>query len=354
MAYLHQQKRDGVWFLIDKSRKPSWIKLGKITRNKARQVLLRYQTERTYLRLGLEAPHLEIKFKELVSEYLEHIKPIKAARTVQLETDLLTYLEKTFGESLIHTITVADLEKYLSEKNYKPWTWRHIFNSVRMAFRLAVEKKYIQKNHLEKIRLPRLKKSTPKFVDPDLLDTLMEYMEGRTKFYFMLLKYTAMRPGEILKLKPSSIRKIKFKDQDGKIQEREIFVIPNPKGDLDRRVAIHSKILPLVKEAIKNLNPDDWLFAGKKEGEHQKSMKSALVRALRRATNEQEKLPKNERVNFNGITLYTFRHTVATDMLAKTGDLRAVQTVLGHTSSKTTEIYAHALEAAKLNAIEVL
>jgi len=54
------------------------------------------------------------------------------------------------------------------------------------------------------------------------------------------------------------------------------------------------------------------------------------------------------------ITQYSLRHTYATKLLLENVDLRTVQITLGHSSSKTTELYTHPFEEAKTRAASIV
>jgi integrase len=68
-----------------------------------------------------------------------------------------------------------------------------------------------------------------------------------------------------------------------------------------------------------------------------------------------KKGPQNERlfepdfVRKNNINLHTFRHTYAHNMLNKGVPKEVLQTLLGHRSIKTTEIYANWIRKEELD-----
>jgi integrase/recombinase XerD len=77
--------------------------------------------------------------------------------------------------------------------------------------------------------------------------------------------------------------------------------------------------------------PKTYLFEGLNPGEpySDKSLQSVLNQALHKVGNTKP------------VTLHWLRHSYATHLLESGTDLRYIQELLGHSSSKTTEIYIH-------------
>jgi len=113
-----------------------------------------------------------------------------------------------------------------------------------------------------------------------------------------------------------------------------MLIILNSKGKKDRVVPVSEKVITMLREYYKIYKPKTWLFEGQNMGEQysETSLQKVLKMALKAA-----KMHKP-------VTLHWLRHSYATHLLESGTDLRYIQELLGHKSSKTTEIYTHVTE----------
>jgi site-specific recombinase XerD len=141
----------------------------------------------------------------------------------------------------------------------------------------------------------------------------------------IMLCYSAgLRLGELLSLKPNDI------DSD-RMQIR----IKGGKGKKDRYTLLAEKILPLLRDYYKKYRPKEYLFEGEGGGQYsERSIQTVVKEALLRANIKKY------------ATVHTLRHSFATHLLENGTDLRYIQNLLGHSSSKTTEVYAHVTSKA--------
>ena len=135
-----------------------------------------------------------------------------------------------------------------------------------------------------------------------------------------LIYSCGLRRGELLNLK--------LEDIDSK---RGLVIIRMAKGKKDRVTPLSEKVLVMLREYLKAYKPKIWLFEGQCAGERydERSLASVLKQAL-------EKCKINKPV-----TLHWLRHSYATHLLESGTDLRYIQELLGHRSSRKTEIYTH-------------
>ena len=139
----------------------------------------------------------------------------------------------------------------------------------------------------------------------------------------LTIVYSAgLRSGELIKLKIQDI------DSD-RMQIR----IHQGKGKKDRVTLLSKNALVLLREYYKAYTPKKWLF----EGQHGGQYTSSSLRKVLHSSTEKCKINKN-------IRLHDLRHSFATHLLESGTDIRYIQTLLGHSSSKTTEIYTHVSE----------
>lgn len=124
---------------------------------------------------------------------------------------------------------------------------------------------------------------------------------------------------ELLALKPEDI--------DSK---RMLVRINKGKGNRDRLTLLSEKVLVDLRNYYKKHQPTDWLF---ESPDGNRYSATSVRKILRRSA-------KCAGIN-KSITPHTLRHSFATHLLEAGTDLRYIQTLLGHKSSKTTEIYTH-------------
>ena len=128
-------------------------------------------------------------------------------------------------------------------------------------------------------------------------------------------------------LRLNEIISVKLSDID---RERMQLKVNQSKGRKDRYTKLSEKILPVLDAYIKEYAPDDLIFTG--VGGKPYSDKSVQ---------EVVKKAANVAGIIKVVTPKTLRHSFATHMLENGVDLRYIQNMLGHESSKTTEIYTH-------------
>ena len=104
--------------------------------------------------------------------------------------------------------------------------------------------------------------------------------------------------------------------------------IKSAKGKKDRKSVLSPILLGLLRSYYKEYKPSYWLFEGQDGGQY--SAKS-IQKILRKAVKDTNSNPWG--------TVHTLRHSFATHLLQEGMNLRYIQTLLGHSSSKTTEIY---------------
>jgi len=106
--------------------------------------------------------------------------------------------------------------------------------------------------------------------------------------------------------------------------------VRNAKGKKDRVTLLSNELLKLLRDYYKIYRPKEWLFEGQTK---QQYSPSSIRQFFNRA--------KIKALGRSSATVHTLRHSFATHLLENGTNLRYIQKLLGHSSSKTTEIYTH-------------
>ncbi|MDD3051023.1 MAG: tyrosine-type recombinase/integrase [Candidatus Cloacimonetes bacterium] len=173
---------------------------------------------------------------------------------------------------------------------------------------------------------PRKEKKLPEVLSEEEVTKILKQISNLKHQCIIYLIYSAgLRLSEVVHLKIEDIH-----------SDRKQIFIRSAKGNKDRYGILSETVLQLLRNYYKEYKPQLWLFEGQKREQYsrrsiQKIFKEALLLSG---------VKKNA-------SIHTLRHSFATHLLEHGTDLRYIQELLGHKSSKTTEIYTHITASAR-------
>ena len=167
---------------------------------------------------------------------------------------------------------------------------------------------------------PRTEKTLPIVLSPEETQLILVAPTNLKHRAILTTIYSAgLRVSESIALKKTDI--------DSK---RMQIRVSQAKGKKDRYTLLSPKTLDLLRRYVAEFKPKEYLFEGLNNQPYSdRSIQSILKAAVKTAGIEKR------------ITVHTLRHSFATHLLENGTDLRYIQSLLGHESSRTTEIYTH-------------
>jgi integrase/recombinase XerC len=237
----------------------------------------------------------------------------------------------------LEALTAADFRAWLASRgNHAAASRAHGLSIVRGFFRFLQRRELASNAMLSAVRGPRLPKSVPKALTTDEADAMLaaagdalEPWQGKRDVALLTLLYGAgLRIAEALSLTRACAPIVPG------------VMIVTGKGGKQRQVFILDAVADAINAYIAAcpypLLPDRPLFVGFRGGPLVARVVQRRMAELRRALN----LPETA-------TPHSLRHSFATHILGASGDLRAVQELLGHASISTTQRYT-AVDAPRL------
>ena len=217
------------------------------------------------------------------------------------------------------------------DNNYSAISVHRKISCLRVFFRYLRKEGIIKNDPLEKVVLPKRKKSLPVFIEEEAMTQLLDNfsfgdgfagLRNRTIIEFLYL--TGMRRSELIGLK----------DNDVDLSEGSVKVT----GKRNKQ-----RIIPLVKPFIKRLEEyikvrneniqtenNGWFFITNSGNKlYDKYVYNTVNSYLAMVTTIEKKSP------------HVLRHTFATHMLNRGADLNSIKELLGHANLSATQIYTH-------------
>ncbi|MFH1405287.1 MAG: site-specific tyrosine recombinase/integron integrase [Patescibacteria group bacterium] len=284
--------------------------------------------------------------QKYIREFLEHLE-VERGRSPRTICNYDFYLQrfaKWAGQPHPKVISKEMIKKY------RLWLNRAAFGRKDETMKKTTQNyhlialrsflKYLAKNDIEslspdKIELAKQSMRTVEFLEDDELERLLAQPHKlnnglialRDQAILELAFSTGMRVSELSNL---TIDHVNLK--------RDEFTIRG-KGDKPRVVFLSENAKTAIKEYLnKRRDTSPFMFVSHDRAKRRRAEQGPLTpRSIERIV---ERYAKAAGIS-KRITPHTMRHTFATDLLLSGADIRAVQSMLGHSSITTTQVYTH-------------
>lgn len=219
-------------------------------------------------------------------------------------------------KELLH-INENDIREYLQilMKDGKSNSYiNQMLNSIKFYYEIVEG----MPNRFYSIERPRKETKLPKVISKEEVKLTINYTNNiKHKCVVSLLYSAGLRRSELLNLK--------LKDIDSK---RMVINVIQGKGKKDRLTLLSKTVLEDLRKYYIEWQPKDYLFEGQTGGKYSPQSVLKIVKSAAKKA----KITRN-------VTPHMLRHSFATHLLEAGTDLRYIQVLLGHSSTRTTEIY---------------
>ena len=265
-------------------------------------------------------------------EFLKNDKKLSENTLQSYRRDIVQYEEyinvKNLNYIKLDSEEINSYLKYLQKNNKKSSTISRSLASIRSFYQYLLRTKSIKKDPTEGIQSPKIEKKAPSVLSSQEVELLLEQpstedLKGmRDKAMLEFAYATGMRVTEIISL-----------DIDSVDLDKGYVVCKN--GSKQRNIPLGTMSLKALKDYVENARPiiikDD-------------SVKALFVningkRLTRQGFWKIVKYYKEQAHITKDITPNVLRHSFATHLLQNGADLKAIQTMLGHSDISSTQVY---------------
>ncbi len=276
-------------------------------------------------------PQKSKKLYEVVQEELRLRN--YSQKTIKAYVSCLRQFVRYFQPRHPRALNDEDVRRYLlyllEEKKQTAGT----VNQVLSAIRFLYVELYRRPLAMRDLPRPRKDRKLPDVLNSEEVLRIFGRISNLKHRTMVMLAYgTGVRVAELVRLR--------IEDIDVR---RRLIHVRKGKRSKDRYTILPDALLPILHKYWTNfeLGNTGWLFPGKEPGSHlsERSIQAVIRRVVDAAAVSKK------------VSMHTFRHTFATELLEQGTDIRYIQELLGHESSRTTEIYTH-VSSKKLSKIK--
>ena len=266
-------------------------------------------------------------------KFLENDKKASNNTLQSYKRDLEQYRNYLITNDLKYNkITEKEVKEYLEylmeEQNKKPSTISRMIASIRSFYQFEVKNKKVNEDPTEKVQSPKIEKKAPCILTTKEVELLLEQptnedLKGiRDKAMLEFAYATGMRVTEIISLNV----------EDVNIEQEYVQC---KTGKKTREIPLGKMALSAIKEYL-NKARDILVKSDKEKALFVNVNGKRLTRQgfwkIIKYYQEQAHIDKD-------ITPHTLRHSFATHLLQNGAELKAIQTMLGHSDISSTQVY---------------
>lgn len=264
---------------------------------------------------------LKNKLNRVPDEYVDRLKRSRYSQsTIDSYSSLFNAFLNYYPGMALTEITEEKIRAYQDYLVNKRQVSTSTQNLSINAIKFYLEKVNNGERTVYYIERPRKLKTLPSVLsESEVVQILAATPYSKHKVALALLYSGGLRISELINLRIGDID-----------LERKMLLIKNAKQNKDRITLLSENLIPYISIYLKEFKPNYWFLEGPTRKQYSaSSLRKVLMRSVAKTDIKKK------------VTLHTLRHSFATHLLEAGTDLRYIQELLGHSSSKTTEIYTH-------------
>lgn len=289
--------------------------------NGQKLLLIYEEEENDTIKKARISPYDIPNYRACPDEYILKLKELRySGKTIKtykgLFEEFINFYHKLEINRIDESMITAFLRYLVMERKVSTSYQNQSINAVKFFYERVLggqRKVYL-------VDRPREEKRLPIVLNEKEIGDLLKVTENIKHKAILMLAYSAgLRLSELINVKLTDI-------DSGRMQIR----IEQAKGKKDRYSLLSVRFLEVLREYFTFYKPKEWLFEGATGGQYSVGSIQAIMKDSTRKGGIKKK-----------VSIHTLRHSFATHLLENGTDLRYIQSLLGHSSSKTTEIYTH-------------